>query len=70
MLVDALREDFVFGPKGKQFMPHTQQLVERGSSHSFIAKAWAPTVTMPRIKVRLLQKHLLQLAELKNNSLP
>lgn len=56
MLVDALREDFVFGPKGKQFMPHTQQLVERGSSHSFIAKAWAPTVTMPRIKAMMTGK--------------
>ncbi|MBN3321116.1 PIGG transferase, partial [Atractosteus spatula] len=50
MLVDALREDFVFGPKGKEFMPYTRHLVERGSSHSFVAKARAPTVTMPRIK--------------------
>ncbi|GCB73369.1 hypothetical protein scyTo_0002505 [Scyliorhinus torazame] len=51
MLVDALREDFVFGPKGRQFMPYVRHLVEQGSSHSFIAKAWPPTVTMPRIKV-------------------
>uniref|UniRef100_A0A4W3J619 Phosphatidylinositol glycan anchor biosynthesis class G (EMM blood group) n=1 Tax=Callorhinchus milii TaxID=7868 RepID=A0A4W3J619_CALMI len=50
MLVDALRDDFVFGPKGREFMPYTRQLVERGSSHSFIAKARPPTVTMPRIK--------------------
>ncbi|XP_067900533.1 GPI ethanolamine phosphate transferase 2 isoform X1 [Heterodontus francisci] len=50
MLVDALREDFVFGPKGRLFMPYTRHLVEKGSSHSFIAKAWPPTVTMPRIK--------------------
>ncbi|KAK1175647.1 GPI ethanolamine phosphate transferase 2 [Acipenser oxyrinchus oxyrinchus] len=50
VLIDALREDFVFGPKGKQFMPYTRHLVERGPSHSFVAKARAPTVTMPRIK--------------------
>lgn len=51
MLIDALRDDFVFGSKGKQFMPHTTQLIERGTSHSFRAEAKPPTVTMPRIKV-------------------
>lgn len=51
MLVDALREDFVFGPNGRSYMPYTRHLVERGSSHSFVAKARPPTVTMPRIKV-------------------
>lgn len=50
VLVDALREDFVFGSDGRRFMPYTRHVVERGSSHSFIAKARAPTVTMPRIK--------------------
>ncbi|XP_034037058.1 GPI ethanolamine phosphate transferase 2 [Thalassophryne amazonica] len=50
MLVDALREDFVFGDSGRLLMPYTRHLVERGSSHSFVAKARAPTVTMPRIK--------------------
>ncbi|MCJ8734136.1 hypothetical protein PDJAM_G00231870 [Pangasius djambal] len=50
VLIDALREDFVFGPNGKRFMPYTRNLVESGSSHSFIAKARPPTVTMPRIK--------------------
>ncbi|XP_029368605.1 GPI ethanolamine phosphate transferase 2 isoform X1 [Echeneis naucrates] len=50
MLVDALREDFVFGPSGRMFMPYTRHVVERGSSHSFVAKARPPTVTMPRIK--------------------
>ncbi|XP_043530184.1 GPI ethanolamine phosphate transferase 2 isoform X1 [Chiloscyllium plagiosum] len=53
MLVDALREDFVFGPKGRQFMPYTRHMVEHGSSLSFIAKAWPPTVTMPRIKAMM-----------------
>lgn len=51
MLVDALREDFVFGPSGRMYMPYTRHLVERGSSNSYVAKARPPTVTMPRIKV-------------------
>ncbi|XP_074850672.1 GPI ethanolamine phosphate transferase 2, catalytic subunit isoform X2 [Carettochelys insculpta] len=50
VLIDALRDDFVFGSKGKQFMPYTSQLVEKGPCHSFIAEAKPPTVTMPRIK--------------------
>ncbi|KAF2982638.1 hypothetical protein EK904_010265 [Melospiza melodia maxima] len=50
VLIDALRDDFVFGPKGKQFMPYTTQVVEKGTSYSFIAEAKPPTVTMPRIK--------------------
>ncbi|XP_042305531.1 GPI ethanolamine phosphate transferase 2 isoform X1 [Sceloporus undulatus] len=31
-------------------MPFTTQMIERGASHSFIAEAKPPTVTMPRIK--------------------
>ncbi|XP_078809863.1 GPI ethanolamine phosphate transferase 2, catalytic subunit isoform X4 [Oryzias latipes] len=50
MLVDALREDFVFGPNGPMFLPYTRHVIERGSSLSFVAKARPPTVTMPRIK--------------------
>ncbi|XP_050800298.1 GPI ethanolamine phosphate transferase 2 isoform X5 [Gopherus flavomarginatus] len=50
VLIDALRDDFVFGSKGKQFMPYTTQLVEKGTCHSFIAEVKPPTVTMPRIK--------------------
>uniref|UniRef100_A0A673WKC9 Phosphatidylinositol glycan anchor biosynthesis class G (EMM blood group) n=1 Tax=Salmo trutta TaxID=8032 RepID=A0A673WKC9_SALTR len=50
VLIDALREDFVFGPNGRKYMPYTRHLVERGSTHSFVAKAKPPTVTMPRIK--------------------
>ncbi|KAJ1205285.1 hypothetical protein NDU88_000720, partial [Pleurodeles waltl] len=49
-MIDALREDFVFGPKGKQFMPYITQIVEKGTSRTFIAEATPPTVTMPRIK--------------------
>uniref|UniRef100_A0A8B9RHK5 Phosphatidylinositol glycan anchor biosynthesis class G n=1 Tax=Astyanax mexicanus TaxID=7994 RepID=A0A8B9RHK5_ASTMX len=59
VLIDALREDFVFGPNGKRFMPYTRHIVERGSSHSFIAKARPPTVTMPRIKVSLKMNRIL-----------
>ncbi|XP_009881611.1 PREDICTED: GPI ethanolamine phosphate transferase 2 [Charadrius vociferus] len=50
VLIDALRHDFVFGSKGKQFMPYTRQVVEKGTSYSFIAEVKPPTVTMPRIK--------------------
>ncbi|XP_026916343.2 GPI ethanolamine phosphate transferase 2 isoform X3 [Acinonyx jubatus] len=51
MLIDALRDDFVFGSKGVKFMPYTTYLVEKGASHSFVAEAKPPTVTMPRVKV-------------------
>lgn len=51
VLIDALRDDFVFGSKGLKFMPYTTELVEKGTTHVFIAEAKAPTVTMPRIKV-------------------
>lgn len=51
VLIDALRDDFVFGSKGDQFMPYTKQVIEKGTSYSFIAEAKPPTVTMPRIKV-------------------
>nr|KAF6501913.1 phosphatidylinositol glycan anchor biosynthesis class G [Molossus molossus] len=52
MLIDALRDDFVFGSKGVKFMPYTTYLVGKGASHSFVAEAKPPTVTMPRIKER------------------
>ncbi|XP_027796557.2 GPI ethanolamine phosphate transferase 2 isoform X2 [Marmota flaviventris] len=50
VLIDALRDDFVFGSKGVKYMPYTSYLVEKGASHSFVAEAKPPTVTMPRIK--------------------
>ncbi|XP_059534021.1 GPI ethanolamine phosphate transferase 2 isoform X4 [Myotis daubentonii] len=50
MLIDALRDDFVFGSKGVKFMPYTTYLVEKGAAHSFVAEAKPPTVTMPRVK--------------------
>ncbi|XP_059234748.1 GPI ethanolamine phosphate transferase 2 isoform X4 [Mustela nigripes] len=53
MLIDGLRDDFVFGSKGVKFMPYTTYLVEKGASHSFVAEATLPTVTMPRIKAMM-----------------
>ncbi|XP_076992275.1 GPI ethanolamine phosphate transferase 2, catalytic subunit isoform X3 [Tamandua tetradactyla] len=50
VLIDALRDDFVFGSKGVKFMPYLTYLVEKGASHSYVAEAKPPTVTMPRIK--------------------
>ncbi|XP_061542655.1 GPI ethanolamine phosphate transferase 2 [Phycodurus eques] len=50
VLIDAMREDYVFGADGRVHMPYTRHLVERGSTLSFVAKARSPTVTMPRIK--------------------
>ncbi|KAG8594441.1 hypothetical protein GDO81_001205 [Engystomops pustulosus] len=50
VLIDALRQDFVFGVKGKEHMRYVTQLIEKGSTLSYIAMATAPTVTMPRIK--------------------
>lgn len=50
-LIDGLRQDFIFGTKGKEHMSYITQLIQKGTTHSFIATATAPTVTMPRIKV-------------------
>ncbi|PIK42265.1 putative GPI ethanolamine phosphate transferase 2 [Apostichopus japonicus] len=50
MLIDALREDFVFGPKGADHMQFTRGLIDKGQARSFVARAQPPTVTMPRIK--------------------
>ncbi|KAM5272081.1 GPI ethanolamine phosphate transferase 2 isoform 2-T2 [Ctenodactylus gundi] len=50
MLIDALRDDFVFGSKGARYMPFTTYLMEKGPTHSFVSEAKPPTVTMPRIK--------------------
>ena len=59
VLIDALRDDFVFGSKGVKYMPYTTYLVEKGASHSFVAEAKPPTVTMPRIKVdKNVTRHL------------
>ncbi|KAJ2317513.1 major facilitator super transporter protein [Coemansia sp. RSA 2704] len=48
MVVDALRNDFVFS--NESAMAYTQDLLRSGQALGFTAKAQAPTVTMPRIK--------------------
>ncbi|KAJ2493984.1 major facilitator super transporter protein [Coemansia sp. RSA 2050] len=48
MLVDALRNDFVFG--NNSAMTYTQEMLRSGNAIGFTAKALAPTVTMPRLK--------------------
>ncbi|XP_041475171.1 GPI ethanolamine phosphate transferase 2-like [Lytechinus variegatus] len=50
MLIDGLRSDFVLGERGPDLMPFTRELIDRGETKSFVAKAHVPTVTMPRIK--------------------
>ncbi|CAO3649898.1 unnamed protein product [Cunninghamella blakesleeana] len=47
VVVDALRNDFIFQDKGFQFV---NSLIGQGSAIAFTAKATPPTVTMPRIK--------------------
>ncbi|KAJ2614980.1 major facilitator super transporter protein [Coemansia sp. RSA 1365] len=48
MVVDALRNDFVFG--NESAMSYTQSLLRTGQAVGFTARAQAPTVTLPRIK--------------------
>ncbi|KAJ1753826.1 major facilitator super transporter protein [Coemansia sp. RSA 1821] len=48
MVIDALRNDFVFGNESQ--MAYTQQLLRTGKARGFTARAQAPTVTMPRLK--------------------
>ena len=55
VLVDALRADFVLplesSIKNLPKMKYTSRMLETRQSLAFLAKAHAPTVTMPRIKV-------------------
>ena len=48
MVVDALRSDFVFAKESP--MSFVRQLLAKGQAKGFIAKASAPTVTLPRLK--------------------
>ncbi|PRP89326.1 transferase [Planoprotostelium fungivorum] len=48
MVVDAFRAEFLF--RENSHMMKTNQLLNGGSGHGFIASAAAPTVTLPRIK--------------------
>lgn len=48
IVIDALRADFVYSESSP--MQFTKQLIETGQATAFIAKAAAPTVTLPRLK--------------------
>eukprot|EP01132_Coremiostelium_polycephalum_P002782 gene2782-3457_t len=51
MLVDAFRSSFIFGEDDNAIvMNYTRSLIDSGRTHSFIARADAPTVTLPRVK--------------------
>eukprot|EP01133_Synstelium_polycarpum_P013890 gene13890-16385_t len=49
MVVDAFRSSFLFG-EDNIGMKYTKSLIDAGRTHSFVARASAPTVTLPRIK--------------------
>lgn len=54
MVIDGLRWDFVANPTGKVAMPLTNSLLVNSLSGCLLrAKLQSPTVTMPRIKVKL-----------------
>lgn len=52
MVVDALRWDFVAGSVGEFAMPVLNSLLANSSGCLLRVNLQAPTVTMPRIKVR------------------
>lgn len=49
VVLDALRSDFVYG-SNSQFKFLNRKIAERDNCIGFIAKAKAPTVTLPRLK--------------------
>ena len=55
ILIDALRADFVLPLSGSDLprMEFVSRLVANKETFSFLARAHAPTVTMPRIKVSM-----------------
>ena len=60
-VIDGLPAEFVLGkdgtPPSKAFveaMPYTQSLLANGMAVGYHAKAAAPTVTMPRLKVDVI----------------
>ena len=56
VLIDALRADFVLPLPGGDLprMEFVSHLVDNKETFSFLARAHAPTVTMPRIKVSVI----------------
>ncbi|KYQ91329.1 transmembrane protein [Tieghemostelium lacteum] len=53
MLVDAFRSNFLFSEDAKEHMKFTRSLIDTGKAYSYIARANAPTVTLPRVKALL-----------------
>ena len=51
MVVDALRASFLFG--NDTHFHYTRHLIESRQALAYVATAQAPTVTLPRIKVRV-----------------
>lgn len=51
ILIDAFRDDFVFGEKPRaNFMPFLQNKIDESKTFSYVSVGNSPTVTMPRIK--------------------
>lgn len=65
VLVDAMRFDFINSPRYQKHMPFLEKLTLKGHRKLFKSMAKAPTVTLPRLKV----KHFIFLEEvnLTNN---
>ena len=61
VLIDALRADFVLPTPGSDLprMEFVSRLVDNKETFSFLARAHAPTVTMPRIKVSVILIYML-----------
>lgn len=60
-VIDGLPAEFVLGKDGNpprkafmEAMPYTQSLLANGMAIGYHAKAAPPTVTMPRLKVRVI----------------
>lgn len=60
-VIDGLPAEFVLGKDGKpprnafmEAMPYTQSLLGNGMAIGYHEKAAPPTVTMPRLKVRVI----------------
>lgn len=53
MVIDGIRWDFVANPMGNTTMPVTSKLLANSSGCLLQVKLQSPTVTMPRIKVKL-----------------
>lgn len=53
VVIDAFREDFVYGSGHLQSMPFLHQRILLGDAAGFVSRAQAPTLTMPRVKAMM-----------------